>query len=89
MLGNPVVSNSTRKSKNLFGADNQQERLQYSKEVIMKTNIDLLAENKKLRSRVSRLKRGLEVFRHEKKDAEEKSKWWDAARARTKRLYPE
>jgi hypothetical protein len=27
MLENPVVSNSTRKSENLFGADNQQERL--------------------------------------------------------------
>ena len=26
MLENPVVSNSTRKSENLFGADNQQER---------------------------------------------------------------
>ena len=25
MLENPVVSNSTRKSENLFGADNQQE----------------------------------------------------------------
>ena len=27
MLENPVVSNSTRKSENLFGADNQQGRL--------------------------------------------------------------
>jgi hypothetical protein len=29
MLENPVVSNSTRKSENLFGADNQQERIVY------------------------------------------------------------
>ena len=55
----------------------------------MKTNNDLLAENKKLRSKVSNLKSKLKVFRQEKKDNEEKSKWEDEAHARTRRLYPE
>lgn len=88
MLENPIVSNSTRKSENLFGADNQQERLQYSKEAIMKTNKQLLVENRRLHLKVSRLKSGLRVFRQEKKDEEKSAKWQDEAYARTIRLYP-
>ena len=90
MLENPIVSNSTRKSENLFGADNQQERLQYSKEgIIMKTIEQLLEENERLLLRVNHLERELEVFQQEEKSKEELAKWQDEAHARTKRLYPE
>ena len=55
----------------------------------MRTNKELLDENRKLRRSNQRLKHIVKEFRQEEKDKETQAKWQDRARARTERLYPE